>query len=111
MYHKSKNATSIFYAVNVSMAILFASTSALAQVEKQEKVSPVLPAENNQNIDNSNSNTLITKPQEDGTKHECSNYTCTCAIGSDCDEMFESLKIVSCKDGDPGELECRSEPK
>lgn len=43
--------------------------------------------------------------------YQCSNYQCTCNIGSDCDEMFDTISIVSCKDGSPGQLSCTAEPR
>ena len=44
-------------------------------------------------------------------KFECKNHVCTCKIGDDCEEMFDTISVANCDYGAPGELECESKPK
>ena len=44
-------------------------------------------------------------------RYECQNYECTCTIGNDCREMFDTLSVVNCGEGGPGELICEVEPR
>ncbi|MEL6102780.1 MAG: hypothetical protein AAFV87_08340 [Pseudomonadota bacterium] len=44
-------------------------------------------------------------------KFECKNHVCTCTIGDDCEEMFDTISVANCDYGAPGELECESKPK
>ena len=109
MNHQLKYRNFFIRLCSVATAILTVGSPVFAQ---QQRSSETIQRQNRDLITKPiqrHNRDLKTKPPE--ARYECHNHQCTCTIGADCDEMFTTISIVSCKDGAPGKLECTSEPK
>jgi len=88
-------------AIAVVSAVFLSVASTQTLGDESSKAKRVVPGQTTGSL------RLVTDDQ----KFKCKNYICTCKIGKDCGEMFDTIEVVNCKDGAPGELECESTSK